>query len=143
LTGKKVKNKIMDIEFVPYKESLELKELGFNDGCFAKYIRGVFQFNALGGKTNFNDGSFGANIISAPTLSQSFRFFRKKYNLDSEIYMNHEYGSKFYTYLVLQLDRAIISHLSGATGKSPEHEEAELECLRKLIEIVKKKENKV
>lgn len=136
----------LEKDFVPYSESMELKELGFDEPCIKQWTYApvlIFCTNAWGHpklKTNKESHSdSGGDCISAPTYSQAFRWFRENYNLDSEIYMNHEYGSKFYTYLVLQLDRAIISHLSGATGKSPEHEEAELECLRKLIEIVKNK----
>jgi hypothetical protein len=77
--------------------------------------------------------------IDAPTYSQAFRWFRENYELDSEIYMNHEYGVKFYTYLVLKLEKSIVSHKSGYAVKQNTYEEAELECLKKLIEIVKNK----
>jgi hypothetical protein len=77
--------------------------------------------------------------LTVPLYQQAFRWFRENYELDSEIYMNHEYGVKFYTYLVLKLEKSIVSHKSGYAVKQNTYEEAELECLKKLIEIVKKK----
>lgn len=131
-------NKELEKEFIPYNEALAMKELGFDEECFGLFVRDKSLLIKQMPNQKECEEYFGG--ILAPTFSQAFGWFREKHNLDSEIYMNHEYGSKFYTYLVLQLDRAIISHLSGATGKLPEYEEAELACLKKLIEIAK--ENK-
>jgi len=126
----------MEKEFIPYEQALALKELGF------EYITTIFAYDEAkelytrsGIPHDFNI----RGLLSAPTFSQAFSWFREKYELDSEIYMNHESGVKFYTYLILQLDRAVITHKSGYTGKFNTYEEVELECLKKLIEIVKEK----
>lgn len=107
--------------FVPYKIALELKELGFDEPCFG-----------------YRDGcgylmikSIPHCVISAPTFSQAFRFFDDKTGykgfivpsikeecFDWEIY--HD-GNK-----ILECDEYYSLR-----------ENAELECLKKLIEIAK------
>ena len=128
----------MNKEFVPYEESLALKELGFDEPCFGYYSElGSFNFEVNKTNSNCNKPGMHGKYCTAPTYSQTFRWFRDKHELDSEIYMNHEYGIKIYTYLVLKLEKSIISHKSGYAVKQNIYEEAELACLRKLIEIVK------
>jgi hypothetical protein len=34
--------------FVPHKECIELKDLGFNEPCVARHIRKEFSMNVLG-----------------------------------------------------------------------------------------------
>ena len=132
--------KIQD-KFIPYNLALELKHLGFDEPCFATYFTvGAWQIDCTEGALNLKSNEAGEYTILAPLWQDAFRWFREKYQLDSEIYMNHELGVKFYTYLILQLDRAVITHKSGYTGKFNIKEEAELECLKKLIEIVKSQE---
>lgn len=109
--------------FVPYAEALEMKSLGFDEHCFAKFIKESFQYNTLGKPTNYNDESYGVNIISAPTFSQCFYFFRDKHDLFISI-VHYENG-----YSINDLRRF------------ETYEEAELECIRYLINIVKVKLN--
>ena len=99
----------MNKEFVPYQEALELKELGFDEPCFG-YRDGV-------GHLMIRPMPHCA--ISAPTFSQAFRWFREKYDLFIAI-VHYENG-----YSINDLRRF------------ETYEEAELACLRKLIEIVK------
>jgi hypothetical protein len=120
----------MNKEFVPYELALEMKQLGFdepciknywNDGMFAKRYEDPFNYNKLD------------HVISAPTFSQSFRWFREKYNLHALI-MPKTTPSNTTVYYIYK-------------GKFEEnwdncfeaYEEAELACLKKLIEIVKNK----
>jgi len=128
----------MTQEFIPYEQALALKELGFDEPCFG-YYNGQGNYTGEEGKVNSSCNKLGmyGKYCTAPTYSQTFRWFRDKHELDSEIYMNHEYGIKIYTYLVLKLEKSIISHKSGYAVKQNIYEEAELACLRKLIEIVK------
>jgi hypothetical protein len=128
----------MEKEFIPYEQALALKELGFNEPCFGFYSElGSFNFEFNKTNSNCNKPGMHGKYCTAPTYSQTFRWFRDKHELNSEIYMNHEYGIKIYTYLVLKLEKSIISHKSGYAVKQNIYEESELACLRKLIEIVK------
>lgn len=68
----------MEKEFLPYQESLELKELGFNEKCAAHYI----DEDDLELKWKiYRNLSFNTNnCVQAPLYQQAFRFFREKYD---------------------------------------------------------------
>jgi len=128
----------MSKDFTLYQEALELKELGFDEPCFGLY--------APPSKTIFlhHYGLLSAKEqVLAPTYSQAFRWFRKKYNIDSWI---QPFTSKK-SNGVLYLPDESYSYFIFKDGvwvddkvDFLEPEEAELECLKKLIQIVK--ENK-
>jgi hypothetical protein len=66
--------------FVPYDESLALKELGFDDWCLALYT--LYKHNLLIKpipNQKEADEFFGG--ILAPTFDQAFTFFRDFYNI--------------------------------------------------------------
>lgn len=101
--------------------------------------------------------------VSAPTFSQAFRFFREKYKMIHQIYSLKDKGGVNYDYeifsLVLPTDDELGDEDDVATDKSMEtydslvdknfkhdesetYEDAELACLKKLIEIVKNETHK-
>ena len=126
----------MEKEFLPYKESLELKELGFDEKCGACYYK---KFNnEIGYHKVYRNFNFVSLTVSAPTFSQAFRFFREKYKLHSCIVL--PINKIDYAYEIKNISENIrqdfLSEMqSGIIYKS--YEEAELECLIKLIEIAK------
>ena len=114
----------MEKEFIPYKQALSLKELGFCEPCFGYYTMHdsyLFQNKVK---------SVPEGFILAPTHQQAFRFFRNKHNLDSWIYCPNK--SKEYFAVILKHKRFVSYNEQFDT-----YEEAELACLNKLIEIVK------
>ena len=105
--------------FVPYEQALHLKELGFQEECLAYYHQDqMLEKDSLGIKRDHYRGKFG---VLAPLYQQAFRWFRDKYDLFISI-MHYENG-----YSINDLRRF------------DTYEEAELACLKKLIEIVKTK----
>ena len=114
-------------EFVPYQESLELKSIGFDEPCFAYY------YDKSGTLIDYLPKSSNKELIgiidrcSAPLYQQAFRFFREKYGLHSYIKFDNIFEK--YSYTINDEFKISI----------PTHEEAELACLRKLIQIVKEK----
>jgi hypothetical protein len=113
----------MDKDFVPYDIALELKQLGFNESCFALFINGKFHFI-------FSEHQLDT-IVLAPTFSQAFRWFRENHKLDGFVQiepLNEKYG--YVTY-----DRKKGNYTESKRKYTLE--EAELACLIKLIEIVK------
>jgi hypothetical protein len=132
----------MNKQFIPYEQALELKELGFNEECFGCYelaevrdyknngleIRNEIVLNTLNGYRKYDDKS----QTPAPLYQQAFRWFREKYNLLYTIEETLEDDEVWYEWT--------IKSPNGFEGSfEPTHEEAELACLKKLIEIVKNK----
>lgn len=132
----------MNKEFIPYEEALALKELGYNELNFATYINE----SALDERAYCKNGEDWVNgkCCSAPLYQQTFKWFRDNYNLNSFIYPV-EYKNNERS-LDIEEHEFAFNILRGNYPEyfiSPEesefdtYEEAELACLRKLIEIAK------
>jgi hypothetical protein len=121
----------MNKQFVPYKQALALKELGFNEPCL-----GYWNIDPYLPKPTFNIGKVFDHewCLPAPLYQQAFRWFRDKYLLDSII--QPTYSTK-YQYRVIKTKVQVYGDYMGKEFSS--FEEAELECLKKLIELVKSK----
>jgi hypothetical protein len=128
----------MKNEFIPYEQALALKELGFDEPCFGNYY-------TLDGKTwkladniliyEFIDIGSKFTIL-APLYQQSFRWFREKYNILATVYSNASGYLYEWSDNVGGTDRGW-SDCEGPNdgGVWNTYEEAELACLKKLIEI--------
>ena len=128
-------------EFIPYKEALALKELGFDEPCFYMWnidTKELFSSNSTdinGQPTNLD--LIGNVDFTAPLYQQAFRWFREKYGLIVE---------HTWTMVSTGFEYAIIDKTTNpdnwddverVTGFKT-YEEAELACLVKLIEKIKK-----
>jgi hypothetical protein len=71
--------------------------------------------------------------------SVAFRWFREKYDLQYNIVWNKFYDKTPYQYEVRPTWRNEPLRPYGTSGMCSTYEEAELECLKKLIEIIKEK----
>lgn len=140
----------MEKEFIPYEQALVLKELGFDHNSFV----------GLGFVDNNNvfytpDNAVPNTVIWSPTFSQAFRWFREKYDLVIEpcvpfqrLYLNEddhfeilEFGYRIYSFD--QYRGGLRDKIEWDGYDNSNEEEAELECLKKLIEIVKNKRESV
>ena len=128
----------MEKEFVPYDLALRMKQLGFNEPCFAFYDEEEYLFTV-----REQDDIYEEWLI-APTFSQAFRWFREKYDLYSWIQLHNGYiNDSFYPELPITF--SIMDRKTGNESYERDiphnylyktNEEAELACLEKLIEIV-------
>jgi hypothetical protein len=119
----------MEKEFIPYEQALALKELGFDEPCIKYYWTDGMFTKTYESPFNHNKRD---NLISAPLYQQAFRWFREKHNIDSyHIEPTNNMFSNFYGVLGLRT--------ATFNGGFKTYEEAELACLKKLIEIVKQK----
>ena len=125
-------------EFVPHEQSLALKELGFNEPCFGYFNTNnceLFLDNSNNRTSNDDD-----RWCSAPTFSQAFRWFREKYKLQHHIWSG-KINSIFYGYDILNIEEQEFvvnnSDISGGDCDYETYEEAELVCLKKLIQLAK------
>jgi hypothetical protein len=134
----------MEAEFIPYEQALELKELGFNEPCIGFYnIKGTFvsDYNV----TKLQIDSLGLEkCCLAPLYQQAFKWFREEYNLRGFIGFRpnvKQFDCHIYD-MSLSGKEYVKQRTTEEYNKEPKvgtYEEAELECLRKLIEIVKNK----
>ena len=142
----------MEKEFIPYTLAVELKELGFDEPCFGYYVDGELRginlgIQELGGVepyyqrfgfhtlSNHNIDNQKKIVVTAPTFSQVFRWFREKYGLWQIVMQNTD---KDWTYDIMTIIGMVDYKIFDVFDT---YEEAELECLKKLIEIVKNRNN--
>jgi hypothetical protein len=135
-------------DFLNYELALKMKQLGFDEPCmyYVDEQNNSFIYNFQTHPDEFIEWC-GVKVISTPTYSQSFKFFREKYNLQSEIEFRHcEYSFKINFQKLadgenppVMVWHLIDSWLGLNMNLFKTYEEAELECLKKLIEIVKTK----
>jgi hypothetical protein len=125
----------MKKEFLPYEQALELKELGFDEPCFAYYDVIKMELDTISSEVCERLCKHDTHF-KAPTFSQAFRFFRENYGLEGiSQRAEDKVWYKFSIYLYLEDGKRI--RYGGYEYLTSE--EAELECLKKLIEIVKNK----
>jgi hypothetical protein len=72
---------------------------------------------------------------TAPTYPQTFRWFREKYDL--RIWIESNYGIIKFEYVIATTNINFINNQFEDSSYYRTYEEAELECLRKIIEIIK------
>jgi hypothetical protein len=141
----------MTKEFIPYEQAVELKEIGFCEECFGCYQLAEFRdyrvglevdnkivLNTLNGYRNYDN----ENQIPAPLYQQAFRWFREKYRLYSAVNVDQTMEPKFAYCISEYCSNALTYGWNTIVFNSDlyyTYEEAELECLKKLIEIVKNK----
>ncbi len=130
-----VKKQGMESLFVPYEIALDLKELGFDEPCFGYYLNREFNFfyntiisERINSKTK---DIFNSDVIVAPLYQQAFRWFRKEHEyivpIEEKWFSNTD--SVKYQFRCPDTDKLF---------KYNSYEDAELECLKKLIEIIKR-----
>ena len=118
----------LEKEFIPYELALEMKQIGFDEPCIARFIGKQFSTNTLGNFYKHNSGEISNKFISAPTFSQCFKFFRDNFqDLDFGIGKIHNGTNNYHYHINLKWE-----FFEGS------YEEAEQECLKQLIKIVNK-----
>jgi hypothetical protein len=126
----------MEKEFIPYEQAFALKELGFDERCFGFYenkmLKPTSYVSDFKNGTNHNvdiDNVF--KLIPAPLYQQAFRWFREKYGIHSTIHLLIINPKIYESSIKNDLGEIVLMKEFNT------YEKAELECLRKLIEIVK------
>ena len=118
----------MKKKFIPYEQALALKELGFDEPCFGYYTGDTMHFVLRPLMLRANE--LESYVVTAPLYQQAFRWFREKYNVWCWI---EKYSDK--ENYIYQIPKANFTKIQGYHNT---YEEAELECLKKLIEICTK-----
>ena len=133
----------MDKEFIPYEEALALKELGFDFKCIKGFYDESIIHTVVSTPVDFNNKSSLGQLVSCPLYQQAFRWFREKHGLEIVLRpdsINHE-SKRLREYVIISYDKSwklepiAEPHNWIRKGCFSNHEEAELECLKKLIEV--------
>jgi len=132
----------MSEEFIPFDLTLTLKELGFCEPCFATYYVGDKNLIPYRGYPNKGDEDtefstivnmdYSEKWVTAPLYQQAFRWFREKYNIDSFVKHLYKDTLKVGYYFGVDKYKGVDFYSEGYET----YEEAELACLRKLIELI-------
>jgi hypothetical protein len=125
----------MNKEFIPYEQSLELKELGFDEPCL-KYWDGIGEYFDQKDWFNWNQVE---KFVSIPLYQQAFRWFRDKYKLFGCIDLHISTPTHWYIRIDDIIKNDYMYHSEDENLKYNTYEEAELACLNKLIQIIKTK----
>ena len=122
----------MEKEFIPYEQALALKELGFDEKCISVYLTSTKNFYPVYRPYTNNEQT---DEILRPLYQQAFTWFREKYGYDVTI---KKCTPSEYKFEIEQLFAEGDNHyFIDFVFKS--YKEAELKCLNKLIETVKRK----
>jgi hypothetical protein len=137
----------MEKEFVPYELALRMKQLGFNEYCFAGYRHSKWIGSDGPNSRYFHAQQFRNSMFdekqnedcSSPLYQQVFRWFREKYNIDS--FVKHLYKSTIKVGYYFGIDQYKgVSFQTDFDAWYQTYEEAEQACLEKLLEIVEEKQ---
>jgi len=137
----------MEEEFIPYEQALELKKLGYDGPCLNRFYTKpkskMFSLDEKGRHYPIKNTSnklytLGEhfvlnedNVIITPLYQQVFKWFRKEHKLVACVRTNFNVDFYYEIY---------IDHMNVMMSRHYKtYEEVELECLKKLIEIIKPK----
>ena len=117
--------------FVPYEQSLELRELGFDEICLTHYWGNDILNEAYGGWMKNSNTKY----VMSPTWEQAFKWFRDNYNLIGLVEGGYDNGKNIFTYVIWDgfKDNMIDEYFDT-------YEEAQLKCLiqmKCLVQLIK------
>lgn len=136
----------MEKEFIPYEQALALKELGFGASPIGSFKGGsIFYYEKdklyYDGQPMYSSNYHEGQIL-APLYQQAFRWFREKYGYFHLFDYQHDDSkiNKGFFFNIINIDNEDFFFPEDFENEIYRtHEEVELACLRKLIEIIKNK----
>jgi hypothetical protein len=116
-----VMEKEFEKEFITYELALRMKALDYDEPCMASRDMGN------------NHG-----LIQVPTWQSAFRWFREKYSTHVEIHetTDWEEDNESWSFVIFKYRLGDNDGMISSTIDYDTYEDAELDCLKKLIEIV-------
>ena len=132
----------MNSEFIPYDEALAMKVLlNFNEPCLGKYlVTDPRDGNDIVLEIWNDENTYyePVSMINAPLYQQAFKFFRENYGFVFYIHTCNHFGElDFHPVIYMKDSKEPIA--DTLLDEWDTYEDAELACLKKLIEIVKQK----
>ena len=128
----------MNKEFIPYEQALELKELGFDEPCFAVYIDNKLTIHDEWLFATNQETFLESENYTAPLYQQAFRWFRDKKLCDGSVSRHGDADGGYSYRWDIVYEYGVYEERHFKKGYKT-YEEAEFECLKNIIEIVKNK----
>lgn len=126
----------MKKEFVTFDIAVELKEIGFNEPCFAYFKDKHFNYVSSFKKLKKNSQCH-KSLVTAPLWQQVFKWFRTKYGIDGQV-TNTNAPRTGWCYDVVRISGGILIMFSPKTDEPFDtHEQADKDCILKMIKLVK------
>lgn len=145
-------NKKIEVEFIPYEQALELESLGYILGSFIKcYGRTDKKLYWTEFEVDIESPSAYHKFIPAYTYRQALKWLRDEHKLmgfilpmtDDEKFNDKkmtEFITGEYFWAIRSLKGILDDSLDCPEGELyGSHEEAELACIKKIIEVIKNK----
>ena len=134
----------MEKDFLPYEESYQLMKLGYNEPCL-KYTP-ILMADARNPPFE-SDWYVLEKKLGLPLFSQAFRWFREKHNWQNSIdptadQHSHQLGYNYWiwNYKTGEEHHTVPKNRPSGDWEYETYEEAELACIKKLIQIVKEQQ---
>ena len=130
----------MTKEFIPYQQGLQLKELGFDEPCWAWWhIEDCDIRFCYSDQRSPIINSRETEIVGLPLYQQAFRWFREKCDLYVDLFVDDDKTFGFMISYFLDKDYFYERVDKPIQRKYTTYEEAEQACLEQLIQIVNDK----
>lgn len=130
----------MENEFIPFSLAIDLKELGFDELSLGYYnskkqLRIAGQPDVGYDSEEMSNPFLNSKYCSAPLYQQAFKWFREKYNAHHNI---KNLGNNYESWIFIRNKGIKWRPITRCGYHTVTYQEAELECLIKLIELCKK-----
>lgn len=140
-----MENYFENSDYLNYKLSCELKELGFNYPCYRAYDDCEMLYYSSTSNGNILNSNL-SSAVAAPLYQQCFKFMRNKYGFyvhsSPELYftgINFNWQILWYLPKNEWTDRNCNdgTYFYGDNGEYPTQEAADIAMIEKMIELVK------
>ena len=126
--------------FITYPQALALKELGFDEPCFGRFMKESNDLLIAHTEKYFMSGIDRKEFFTlAPLKSQVFKWFRDEHKLWVSFAYDEDESEELYWYVDKILKYGIGRLFFHDLIEYNTYEEAESVCIDKLIEIIKNK----
>lgn len=125
----------MNEHFLSYEQSLAVKELGFDEPCIA--VIDQIQFLYIKGTKRPPRGAMVYDEINCPLKSQFFKWVRNNNTIYPTLFQVRGWSTVF---KIIEWDFRCDSTRIIDSTPFEEFEQAENECINKIIEILKSKQ---
>ena len=120
--------------YVPPDLSLQMQELGFNEPCSAWWLT-VITFAGESIIPVYEHKPANSGVLNAPIFAQCRDWFIKNYGIFGSVNQSGDCENRY----SFRIYKTSYPHQTIGRGQEYDYYEAEIECLKMMIEITKNK----